>query len=92
VVKTVEKWRTLVLSVHRIGGLVAGVLLLVLATTGSIMAFESEIDGFFHPSLFNVVPHGEALPLTAIIPSVTAVLRPQEHIQICVTSSKPTIS
>jgi uncharacterized iron-regulated membrane protein len=92
VVKTVEKWRTLVLSIHRIGGLLAGVLLLVLAATGCIMAFESEIDGFFHPSLFNVVPHGEALPLRAIIPSVAAVLRPQERIQICVPSSKPTIS
>jgi uncharacterized iron-regulated membrane protein len=56
------------------------------------MAFESEIDGLLHPSLFKVVPHGNVLPLGAIIAHVTAELRPQEHIQVCVISSKPTIS
>jgi uncharacterized iron-regulated membrane protein len=56
------------------------------------MAFESQIDGFFHPSLFKVVPHGDALPLSTIIAPVAARLRPQERIQVCVISSEPTIS
>jgi uncharacterized iron-regulated membrane protein len=90
--KTPNKWRPLFLSIHGVGGLVAGVVLLVLAATGCVMAFESELDVFFHPSLFKVVPHGDALPLGAIIPRVAAELRPQEHIQVCVISSKPTIS
>jgi uncharacterized iron-regulated membrane protein len=74
------------------GGLVAGLLLLVLAGTGCVMAFESEIDGLLHPSLLKVSARGDALPLGSIIPGVTAELRPQEHIQVCVISSKPTIS
>jgi uncharacterized iron-regulated membrane protein len=91
-VKTLIKLRPRLLSIHRIGGLVATVPLLVLAVTGCVMAFESEIDGFFHPSLLKVVPHGNALPLSEIIPRVAAELRPQEHIQICVFSSNPTNS
>ncbi len=56
------------------------------------MAFESEIDSFFHPSLFKVIPHGGALSLSEILPRVAAELRPQEHVQNCVTSAKPTSS
>jgi uncharacterized iron-regulated membrane protein len=91
-VKTLTKLRPRLLSIHRIGGLVAALPLLVLAVTGCVMAFESEIDVFFHPSLLKVVPNGNALPLSEIIPRVAAELRPQEHVQICVFSSKPTNS
>jgi uncharacterized iron-regulated membrane protein len=49
---------------------VAALFLLVLAGTGCVMAFESEIDGFLRPSLFKVIPHGEALPLSEILPRV----------------------
>lgn len=91
-VETLRKYRPLLLSIHRIGGLVAGLLLLILAATGCVMAFESEIDGLLHPSLFKVSPHGDALSLGSIIPNVTAELRPQEHIQVCLISSKPMIS
>ena len=45
-------WRSLFLNVHLAGGLVAGLFLLILGVTGSIMAFESEIDQLIHPSLF----------------------------------------
>ena len=89
---TTQKWRLLVLRIHRWGGLVAGIPLLVLATTGCVMAFESQIDEFFHPSLFKVLPHGDALPLSAVIDQVAVGLRPQEHIQVCVNPPKPTIA
>ena len=56
------------------------------------MAFESEIDRFFHPSLFKVVPHGQALSLSEILPRIAAELRPHEHIQTCVTSAESTSS
>jgi len=56
------------------------------------MAFEAEIDSFLHPSLFKVIPHGDALSLSEILPRVAAELRPQEHVQTCVISAKPTSS
>jgi uncharacterized iron-regulated membrane protein len=91
-VKTLPKLRPLLLRIHRWGGLVAALFLLVLAGTGCVMAFESEIDSFFHPSLFKVIPHGDALSLSEILPRVAAELRPQEHVQACVTSAKLTSS
>jgi uncharacterized iron-regulated membrane protein len=89
---TTQKWRLLGLRIHRWSGLVAGIPLLVLAMTGCVMAFESQIDKFFHPSLFKVLPHGDALPLSAVIDQVAVGLRPQEHIQVCVVPPKPTNS
>jgi uncharacterized iron-regulated membrane protein len=91
-VTTLIKFRPLLLSIHRWGGLVAALFFLVLAGTGCVMAFESEIDSFFHPSLFKVIPHGGAWSLSEILPRVAAELRPQEHVQNCVTSAKPTSS
>jgi uncharacterized iron-regulated membrane protein len=89
---TLTKFKAVLLSIHRWGGLVAAVFFLVLAGTGCVMAFESEIDCFFHPSLLNVVPHGDVLSLSAILPRIAAELRPHEHVQTCVTSAKPTNS
>ena len=65
---------------------------LVLAGTGCVMAFESEIDSLFHPSPLKVIPHGDALSLGEMLPRVAAELRPQEDVQNCVTSAKPTNS
>lgn len=39
---------------HRIGGVAAGLLLLILGVSGSVMAFSAEIDSLLHPSLFRV--------------------------------------
>jgi hypothetical protein len=69
-VQTRKKWRASFLTVHRVGGLVAALPLLVLAMTGCIMAFETQIDAILHPSLFRVIPQGQALPLSAILPRV----------------------
>ena len=41
-VKTLIKLRPLLLSIHRVGGLVAVLFFLVLAGTGCAMAFEAE--------------------------------------------------
>jgi uncharacterized iron-regulated membrane protein len=91
-VKTRTEFGPLSLSIHRWCGLVAALFSLILAGTGCVMAFESEINSFFHPSLLTVIPHGDALSLSEILPRIAAELRPQEHIQICVISGKPTSS
>jgi uncharacterized iron-regulated membrane protein len=85
-------FRLLVLSIHRWGGIAAAVFFLVLAGTGCVMAFESEVDTFFHPLLLRVIPHGNALPLSEILPRITSELRPEEHVQNCVTSANPATS
>lgn len=58
--------RTLV-TLHMIAGLAVALLVVVLGLTGSIMAFEEEIDHATHPHLFYVDPQGRAaMPLTAL--------------------------
>ena len=90
--KTLTKFKPILLSIHRWGGLVGAVFFLVLAGTGCVMAFESEIDRSLHPSLLKVVPNGDALPLSEILPRIAGELRPHEHVQTCVTSARPTNS
>ena len=70
------------------GGLIAAALLVVLGVTGSIMAFESEIDSRLHPSLFHVIPSGQTLPLSTLAVNVAAVMRPDERIGIYILPTK----
>ena len=56
------------------------------------MAFESQLVSFVLPARFQVLPHGDALPLSAMIPQVAAGLRPQEHVQVCMIPPRPTNS
>jgi len=56
------------------------------------MAFESEIDGRLHPSLFHVTPSGQTLPLSTLAVNVAAVLRPDERIGVLVVPTKPSNS
>lgn len=58
--------RRLILSVHLSVGLVAGTFMLVLGITGSIMAFEPELDRLLHLHLSYVKPSGKAQSLAAI--------------------------
>src|ERR1700704_5781595 len=45
---------------HRYAGLAAGAFILILGVTGSIMAFEDQLDHLFHPHLFRVSPQAHA--------------------------------
>ena len=90
--KNRKKLRAWLLTVHRVGGLVAALPLLVLAVTGCVMVFEPQIDAFLHPSLARVEPQGRVLPLSAILPRVQAELRAQEHVQVAIVSAEPTRS
>ncbi|MDO8597865.1 MAG: PepSY-associated TM helix domain-containing protein [Sulfuricaulis sp.] len=44
--------RPSVFWLHRWGGLVASVIILVVAVTGCFLAFEEELDRAMHPALY----------------------------------------
>jgi uncharacterized iron-regulated membrane protein len=54
--------RKLILKIHLYLGLTAGVFLVILGITGSIMAFENEIDHWLRPELWYVTPRRKPLP------------------------------
>jgi uncharacterized iron-regulated membrane protein len=87
--KSPWNWRPTFFQIHLVGGLIAAVLLLILGATGCIMAFEPDIDGMLHPSLFRVSPSGQSLPLTTLAANVAGVMRPDERIGIYILPTKP---
>ena len=58
--------RRLILNIHLVIGLVAGVFVILLGTTGSILAFETELDRFLYRDTSYVKPGGKVLSLTEI--------------------------
>jgi uncharacterized iron-regulated membrane protein len=54
--------RKIILKIHLCLGLTAGVFLAILGLTGSIMAFENEIDHWLRPELWYVTPGRKPLP------------------------------
>jgi uncharacterized iron-regulated membrane protein len=64
--------RTVLLKLHAYVGLAAALFVLVLGLTGSIMAFEDEIDRATHPHLFTVTPEGAPLALAELGARVSA--------------------
>jgi len=61
------------LQLHLIGAAVAGVFIVILGLTGSVMAFEEELDHLTHPRLFHVAPQGPPRTLADLTARVTAV-------------------
>jgi uncharacterized iron-regulated membrane protein len=59
--------RKLIFNLHLYGALIAGLFVVVIGVTGSIMAFEDDIDRFAHPALFHVDPLGAAMPVTDLL-------------------------
>jgi len=58
--------RNWILNLHLYGALIAGLFLIVLGVTGSILAFQEELDHLLNPSLFKIAPQEQTLPLSAI--------------------------
>jgi uncharacterized iron-regulated membrane protein len=75
-------------KLHRIGGVAAGLFLLILGVSGSVMAFSGEIDSLLHPSLFRVVSQGQPLPLSQLASSAASVLHAGESIDTCLPSTR----
>ena len=75
-------------KLHRVGGVAAALLLLILGVSGSVMAFSGEIDCLLHPSLFKVFPEGQPLSLSQLASSGASVLHAGESIGTCVPSTR----
>ena len=58
--------RRLLLNLHLYAGLAAAVFILIFGLTGSIMAFEPEIDHLMHWHMSYVTPQGHAMSLAEI--------------------------
>jgi uncharacterized iron-regulated membrane protein len=56
--------RAVWLQVHRYAGLAMAVFLFIAGATGSIIAFESEIDAWLNPQLFRATDRADRLPLS----------------------------
>jgi uncharacterized iron-regulated membrane protein len=83
--------RRLILTVHLSIGLAAGAFTLLLAITGSIMAFEPELDRLLHPHLSYVKPGGNALSLVEIGEAVSRQFR-GEPVVAYLPSESPDLS
>ena len=81
--------RSVLFNLHLIGGLVAGLSLLISGVSGTVLAFSDEIDAFLQPSLFKVTPQAQRLPLTQLAASAAAVLHPGDIIAVYVPSVRP---
>ena len=62
--------RKILLNLHLYSALAAGIFLVMLGVTGSIMAFEPELDHAFNPSLFKVQAAGQPLPVAEVLHSI----------------------
>jgi uncharacterized iron-regulated membrane protein len=61
-----SRMRKTLFQLHLLGAAVGGLFIVILGLTGSIMAFEEELDHLTHPRLFRVSPQGAPLPLATL--------------------------
>ena len=66
--------RKFLLKLHLYMALLSCVFVIILGLTGSIMAFEPEIDHLIHPKLFNVTPGTHPLSLVEISAAINKAL------------------
>src|SRR5215472_229070 len=83
--------KKLIFTFHLYLALLAGVFILVLGLTGSIMAFEPELDHLLHSRRSYVVPAAHALSLAQIKEAVARAY-PDDSIQMYRLSTTPEIS
>jgi uncharacterized iron-regulated membrane protein len=58
--------RKLIFNLHLYTALIAGLFVVILGVTGSIMAFEDDLDRIFNPGLFKVEPGTQAQPIPVL--------------------------
>src|SRR6266404_1560219 len=59
--------RKVLFNLHLYLALFIGLFVVIVGVTGSIMAFEEDIDRFSNPKLFKVEPHGEPLSAAGML-------------------------
>jgi uncharacterized iron-regulated membrane protein len=83
--------RKLFLQLHLVVALVAGIFLAVFGITGSIMAFEPELDHLLHARLAYVTPRGAPKTL-AELGAAASTMAPGERITGYLLSTSPNLS
>src|SRR5690349_11672260 len=58
--------RQILFRIHMLGGLAAGIVILVLGLTGAIMAFEPELNRLAHWHLWHVTPGASTLSIAGL--------------------------
>ncbi len=69
------------LWLHRYLSLSAGVFILILAVTGTVIAFESDIDGLWNRGLRRIEPEARPMLPASSIVAAAAAAYPQERVQ-----------
>ena len=64
--------RAMLVKLHRYVGLSVALFLVVAGLTGSVLAFQTEIDGWLNPRLFTIEQPGRTLPLSALVSRIEA--------------------
>ncbi|BAC88283.1 PepSY-associated TM helix domain-containing protein [Gloeobacter violaceus] len=64
------KRHRLLFHLHRVTGLLAGILIAILGLTGSSIVFWKELDHALYAPLFHVVPQGQKVPLDRVVATV----------------------
>ena len=84
-----DRIRLVLFKLHLVGGLVAGLFLLISGVSGTVLAFSDEIDASLQPSIFKVTPQARRLPVTQLAARAAAVLHPADIIAVYVASVRP---
>jgi uncharacterized iron-regulated membrane protein len=74
--------RRMLLRIHLVLGLTAGLFLVVLGLTGSIMAFETDIPHWLHADLFYVRPESNPLPEQELVRLVEQHFAPARAVSV----------
>lgn len=64
--------RKFLLKLHLYLGLLAGLLLMVIGTTGAMLVFEYDLDHAFRSDLWTVTPEGTPQPIDPLLATVRA--------------------
>src|SRR5438477_12889715 len=83
--------RKFLYNLHLYAGLIAGIFIVISGLTGSIMAFEPEIDHLLHWKLAYVTPHGRA-PSLSELGAAIAQAHPGEPIRGFELSTTPELA
>lgn len=75
-----QKTRRVLLFLHRWVGLLAAILIVVVAGSGAMLIFENEIDHVLNPKLFNVKPAGSRVSVEEMFNSARQAF-PKQRVQ-----------
>lgn len=70
-----QHWRKQIFKVHRLTGLIVGIMLLFASITGSILVFSDEIEETVHHNTYHITPGQQRKPLFELLENANKALR-----------------